>query len=71
MAVYQYVRHIFGAKYSPTCANCALRRNASDNETTFPEAAQSMKNNFYIEDYLESSPIAEKATQKAKDFLKF
>ena len=30
--VYQYVRHIFGAKCAPTCPNYALLRSAEDNE---------------------------------------
>ena len=34
-SVYQYVRQISGSKESPTCA---IKRNATDNETTFPEA---------------------------------
>ena len=70
VAVFQYVRHTFGSKDSPTCANCALRRTATDNASQFPEAAQSVINNFYMDDYLESSPTAEKATQKAKDLVK-
>ena len=32
IAVYQYVRHIFGSKDSPTCANYALKRTGSDNQ---------------------------------------
>ena len=37
--VYQYVRHIFGAKCAPTCSNYALLRSAEDNEKQFPSAA--------------------------------
>ena len=69
VAVFQYVRHIFGSKDSPTCANYALRRTATDNASQFPEAAQSVINNFYMDDYLESSPTAEEATRKAKDLV--
>ena len=69
VAVFQYVRHIFGSKGSPTCANYALRRTATDNASQFPEAAQSVINNFYMDDYLESSPTAEEATRKAKDLV--
>ena len=69
IAVYQCMRHIFGAKDSPTCANFALKRNATDNEAAFPEAALSVKNNFYMDDYLESSPTVE-ATRKAQDIVK-
>ena len=70
VAVFQYVRHIFGSKDSPTCANYALRRTATDNTSQFPEAAQSVINNFYMDDYLESSPYIEEATRKAKDLVK-
>ena len=31
IVTYQYNRHIFGAKSSPTCANFALQRCATDN----------------------------------------
>ena len=54
VAVFQYVRHIFGSKDSPTCANYTLRRTATDNASQFPEAAQSVINNFYMDDYLDS-----------------
>ena len=69
VAVFQYVRHIFGSKDAPTCANYALRRTATDNASQFPEADQSVINNFYMDDYLESSPTAEEATRKAKDLV--
>ena len=49
IAVYQYIRHIFGSKDSPTCANYALRRTATDNKATFPEAARSVLSNFYMD----------------------
>ena len=69
IAVYQYIRHIFGSKDSPTCANYALRQTATDNKATFPEAARSVLSNFYMDDYLESSSTVEEATRKAKDLV--
>ena len=69
IAVYQYVRHIFGSKDLPTCANYALKRTGSDNKDTFPEAAKSVHRNFYMDDYLESSPTVEEASNKAKDLV--
>ena len=69
IAVYQYVRHIFGSKDSPTCANYAPKRTGSDNQDTFPEAAKSVHRNFYMDDYLESSPTVEEASNKAKDLV--
>ena len=56
VAVFQYIRHIFGYKDSPTCANYALSRTATDNAFQFPEAARSVINNFHMDDYIESSP---------------
>ena len=64
------MRHIFAAKISPTCANYALKRNAIDNETMFPDAARSVKTTFYMEYYLESIPTVEDATRKVHDFVK-
>ena len=69
VAVYQYVRHIFGSKDSPTCANYALQQTARDNRTQFREAANSVENHFYMDDYLESSPTVNKATKKAQDLV--
>ena len=70
VAVYQYIRHIFGSKDSPTCANYALQRTARDNRKKFPEAAKSVENNFYMDDYLESSATIDEATKKAQDLVK-
>ena len=70
VAVFEYVRHIFGSKDSPTCANYALKRTATDNQANFPDAARSVHNNFYMDDYLESSPTANEASNKAKDLVK-
>ena len=69
VAVYQYVRHIFGSKDSPTCANYALQQTARDNRIQFREAANSVENLFNMDDYLESSPTVEEATKKAQDLV--
>ena len=69
-SLFQYVRHIFVPKDSPTCANYTLKRTATDNADMFPKAAQSVHKNFYMDDYLESSPPAEEAAQKARDLVK-
>ena len=49
--VHQYTHHIYGAKVSPTCANYALQRTASDNAKEYPEAAKAVLENFYMDDY--------------------
>ena len=40
--IYEYQRHVFGAKSSPTCANYALKRVAIDNEDEFPIGAKTI-----------------------------
>ena len=57
--VYQYTRHRFGEKDSPTCANYALLRTAKDNNSDDPEVTQAVCQKFYMDDYFDSmeSPI--------------
>ena len=69
VVVYQYTRHIFGAKDSPTCSNFALQRTASDNETNYPDAALAVKLKFYMDDYLDSVESEEKAVERAKELV--
>ena len=54
VVVHQYTRNIFGARVSPTCANFALRKTVTDKMSTYPEAASSVNENFYMDDYLDS-----------------
>ena len=54
VVVQQYTRHMFGARDSPTCANFALRKTATDNMFTYPEAASVVTEKFYMDDYLYS-----------------
>ena len=54
--VYQYTRHVFGAKSTPTCANYALQRTAEDNSRDYPTSVvQTVSNNFYMDDLLKST----------------
>ena len=50
VVVYQYTRHIFGAKDSPTCANYALQCTARDNVSQYPDATKAVLEYFYMED---------------------
>ena len=52
--IYEYQRHVSGAKSSPTCANYALKRVGLDNEKDYPIAAKSIQNNFYMDDFIKS-----------------
>ena len=56
MDVYQYVRHIFGAKCSPTCSNYVLRRTARDNKDSFPLEAEVVDRTFNMDDLFKSVP---------------
>ena len=64
VVVYQFTRHIFGAKDSPTCANYALQRTARDNTNFCTKAAKAVLENFYMDDYLDSVESPEKASNR-------
>ena len=61
--VYEYGRHIFGAKSSPTCANYALQQVAKDNAHEFPQITKLIMRNFYMDDFVKSVPSAEQAIE--------
>ena len=63
VVTYQYNRHIFGAKSSPTCANFALQRCARDNAEGHLFAAHVAQHNFYMDDLLISLNDKEEAVQ--------
>ena len=69
VVVYQYTRHIFGAKDSPTCANYALQRTARDNVIQYPEATKAVLENFYMDDYLDSVESPERALKRSKELV--
>ncbi|KAK3715792.1 hypothetical protein QZH41_001220 [Actinostola sp. cb2023] len=52
---YRMTVHLFGATSSPGCANYALKSAADDNEEEFgSEAADFVRNDFYVDDGLKS-----------------
>ena len=61
--VYEYGRHIFGAKNSPTCANYALQQVARDNAQESPQITKLIKRNFYMDDFVKSVPSAQQAIE--------
>ena len=67
--MWQYTRHIFGAKDSPTCANYALQRTARDNVSQYTEAAKAVLENFYMDDYLDSVESPERALKRSKELV--
>ena len=61
--IYEYQRHVFGAKISPTCANYALKRVGLDNEKDYPIAAKAIQNIFYMDDFIKSVETPEEAIE--------
>ena len=59
--VYEYQRHIFGAKDSPTCAIYALQQTAQDHKTEFPAASEAVFEDFYMDDFIKSVNDVEEA----------
>lgn len=52
--VYQCLRRPFGERSAPACANYVMRRNAEELQLEFPEAAEAVKRNLYVDDSLNS-----------------
>lgn len=68
--VLQYMRHVFGAKSSPTCANFALQQCGRDNAIKWPEAAEVVRRNFYMDDLLKSMQNISEMTQMCLELKK-
>jgi hypothetical protein len=62
---YKMAVHIFGAVSSPTSCIYALNR-ADDNREQFPEAAASVRQAFYVDNYLDSFDSEEEVVQRAR-----
>ena len=61
---FQMQVHLFGGISSPSCANFALRKTADDNEAEFgPEAANTLRKNFYVDDLLKSKQSTESSVE--------
>lgn len=60
--------HLFGATSSPSCANFALKQTANDFEGEYGEqAANFIRNDFYVDNGLKSVPTAASAVELVKD----
>ena len=65
---YRMTVHLFGATSSPGCANYALKRTADDHESEFgSEAAQFVRQDFYVDDGLKSVATADEAVKLIKN----
>ena len=66
--VYQSTVHCFGLTCSPCVASYALARTATDNESSFLEAAiQNVKSNFYVDDWLTSVGNVQEAVELVRE----
>ena len=63
----KYKSLIFGATCSPSCAIYILQRCAEDNKLSNPEAYSAIRNNFYMDDYLQSFRTTETAAITATE----
>ena len=61
--------HFWFKGFTDLCQLCASTI-ARDNRKEFPETAKGVENNFYIDDYFESSATIDEATKKAQDLVK-
>ena len=61
--VYEYTRHVFGAKSSPTCANYALQQTGRDNKDFYPLASKAIERNFYMDGFAKSVDTEEEALE--------
>ena len=69
MRVFQYTRHIIGARDSATCANYDLRRTAVDNQDRYLKAAYAA--NFYMDDCKKNPETALTLSRSLVELLKY
>ena len=59
---YRMTTHLFGGKWSPSCANFALKRTAKEHQESFDvDTIQTVDQGFYVDDCLKSVATEEKA----------
>ena len=65
--MYEYVRHVFGAKCSPTCANHALQTCSNEHASDYPSVQRLVHENFYMDDFYLSTDTISEAIQHMED----
>ena len=61
--IYEYTRHVFGAKSSPTCENYALHQVAKDSAKDDENLVKAVQQNFHMEDFLMSVRTPQEAIE--------
>ena len=69
-SVYEYGRHIFGAKSSPTCVNYVLQQVGRDCRDDNGLVAKLINRNFYMDNFVESVASEEEAVGMYKRLQK-
>ena len=64
---YEYTRHVFGAKSSPTCANCALLQAGVDNKESHAIPTNVIEGNFYMDDFAKFVATVEEVVHVYQD----
>ena len=67
LEVYEYQRHIFGARDSPVCANFVLQQTSKDDIEDLPNSLEIIQRTFYMDDMLASFSDANTAFSTTKD----
>ena len=67
---YQMNVHLFGSASSPSCANFALKKTASDNAQLFSDQTiETVQRNFYVDDCLKSVGQEDEAVKLARELI--
>lgn len=66
---YQMTVMTFGATCSPSSALYVKDRNATEHESQFPSAAKAIKENHYMDDYLDSAQTIDDAVKIIQDVI--
>ncbi|XP_057376227.1 uncharacterized protein LOC130697337 [Daphnia carinata] len=64
---YQMTVHVFGAISSPTSCIFALNRTADDYRSQFPDVADSVRRNFYVDNYLDSFESEDEVIKRSRE----
>ena len=68
---YEMCVHVFGSTSSPSCSNFALKKTSYDYEARYgTKAAETLRNNFYVDDLLKSVGSKEEAIKLIYDVTK-
>ena len=64
---FEYLRFVFGAKSSPTCANFALQTCADDHSDEYPHIKRIVRDHFYMDDLFVSTDTIQEAIGIVRD----